>query len=230
MQESGGRIGRRDMLQAVDGSPYSGRPADGAVIGHRFLHPELRIRLEFPNHWIVRNTREALKARIPEKNVFFELRLRELQKRESAAAILTSQFPRRHIGPVSEGELSGFPMAQAVITMSAPHVSKAKILATVLLDGPRAYFLMGWSERPVFDRHRADFEFIAGSFRRYDPAKDGDIPRLRLYTWKRGDSWEALARAGGYILDTFTARRMAALNGMSVDASPKPGTVVKIVR
>jgi len=56
------------------------------------------------------------------------------------------------------------------------------------------------------------------------------VPRIRLYTWKQGDNWKRLAKADHNILGRFTADKLAALNGMGLKESPKPGTIIKIVR
>jgi len=100
----------------------------------------------------------------------------------------------------------------------------------VALDGPKAYILTSYSQRKKFEDYRADFESIARSFRHYDIKREGDIPRIHLYTLKQGDSWRKLAERSGNILGRFTAEKLAALNGMDADKSPKPGTIIKIVR
>lgn len=227
---SGGMIGHEAMLAAIDGYPYGDSPEQGAVVGNRFLHPDLGIQLEFPERWIIKNTPQALTARVRQQKVFFQLSMRDLQKRESAADILRAGFPARHMGPVSEGVRNGFSFAHAVVNVSAPQVSEARVHATVLLDGPRAYSLMMWSDRKQFADYRADFDAIAATFRRYDPKRDGDVPRIAIHTWEQGDSWQALAEKSGNILGRFTADKLAALNGLGPDEAPAPGTPVKIVR
>lgn len=230
MQANGGETGHAAMLAALDGYPYGDSPKQGAVVGNRFLHPELGIRLEFPERWQITNTPQVLKARVRKQKVYFMLTTNELQKRQAAADILTGMFPKRHTGPVSTGDRNGFAYAHAIVNVSAPHVSKARVHATVLLDGPRAYILSLWSPRPDFESNHDEFDRIAASFQHYDVDRDGDVPRIALYKWKAGDNWQSLAARSNNILGPLTADKLAALNGMGPDQLPRPGDITKTVR
>lgn len=223
-------VGRAAMLAAIDGYPIKDGERDGAVVGRKFLHPDLGIQLQFPENWIITNTPQALTARIRKEEVYFQLMHKQLQKRESAETILKGIFPERRMGAITSGSKNGFTYATSEIQASAPHVSMATILATIQVKGPNAYLVITYAPRgELFEKYRGDFNAIHASFRDYDKKRDGDIPRIHLYTWKRGDSWEALARTSNQILGRFTAGRLAALNGMDVTTRPEPGTTVKIV-
>jgi len=230
MQAAGGETGHAAMLAALDGYPYGDSPKQGAVVGNRFLHPELGIQLAFPKRWQITNTPQALKARVRKKKIFFMLTTRELQKRQPASEILAGMFPKRRMGPVSTGKRNGFDYAHAVVNVSAPHVSQARVHITVLLNGPRAYVLSMWSQRPDFEANHAEFDRIAASFRHYDAARDGDIPRISLYKWKKGDNWQTLAARNHHILGPLTADKLAALNGMGLNQRPMPGAIIKTIR
>ncbi len=228
--EGGGRIGRKAMLKRLVGLPYGDSPEDGAMIGQRFIHPELGIQLRFPKNWTAKNTPEALVARIRKQKVFFSLEVKKLSKKQSAAAVLRSLFEKRQVYELRHGRLAGKPYARAWVKASAPHVSQAWIDVTVRLDGPRALIMRMWCPREQRERYQRDFQRIFRSFRRYDKARDGDVPRIALYRWRKGDSWRKLARRSHAILGRFTAERLATLNGMAFDAHPEVGAMVKIVR
>ena len=230
LQNNGGDIGHNALMAALDGYPYGDSPEQGAVVGSRFLHPDLGIQFEFSERWRISNTSQAVQARVQKQEIYFMLTTKELKKRHTAAEILRSLFPERRLGPVSEGKRNGFDYAHAVANVSAPHVSKARIHATVLLDGPRAYIMSMWSERPSFSENRDEFDRIAASFRTYDVKLHGDVPRISLHVWKRGDSWQRLARQSKNILGPLTADKLATLNGMGLDQKPMPGVIIKIVR
>lgn len=224
-------IGHEAMLAAIDGYPMKDGDRDGAVVGRKFLHPDLGIQLEFPKNWVIKNTPQALTARVRKEEVYFQLLHKELQKRESATTILKSVFPARRMGPVTTGHRNGFEYAASTIQTSAPYVSMATIRATLWVRGPDAFLVMTYATRgALYEKYRADFDAIHASFHDYDKQRDGDIPRIHIYTWKRGDSWESLARESKNILGRFTADRLAALNGMDVNVRPKAGTRIKIVR
>jgi len=224
-------IRHRAMLSAINGYPYGDSAEQGAVVGQRFLHPDLGIQLKFPEGWVITNTPTALQARLRKKDVYFQLQLKELRKRQSAAEVLRSMFPGRHLKMLDDtGTQSGMPFAHAEVRMSAPHVSQAMIDAYVFLKGNQAFILAMWSKRDDFSRYLSDFSSIARSFRHYDSKRDGDIPRIALHHWQANDSWEKLAIKSNHILGRFSADKLAALNGMDITEHPRTGDLVKTVR
>lgn len=230
MQKGQGIVNHQQMLKAIEGYAYGDSAEQGAVVGRRFLHPELGIQLKFPDEWVITNTPTALNARLRQQNVFFQLQMKELQKRESAREILEGLFPKRHTTFIGSGSQAGMSYAHAQVRMSAPKVSQAMIDAYIFLKGSQAFMMLLWSERDKFEQYRPEFAKIAKSFRRYDKEKDGDIPRIALHTWQAGDSWQGLAQKSRQILGRFTAEKLAALNGMGLDEKPQPGEIIKTVR
>jgi len=229
-QHTTGITNRDALLAALDGYPYGDSPAQGAVVGRRFLHPDLGIQLQFPEDWVITNTPTTLQARLRQKDVYFQLQLKELRKRQSAAEVLKSIFPNRHIKMLAGGNQSGMNFAHAEVRMSAPHVSQAMIDAYVFLKGSQAFVLAMWSKRDDFINHSRAFSSIARSFGKYDSKRDGGIPRIALHTWQASDSWEKLAIRNKYILGRFTADKLAALNGMDKSEQPHTGQMIKTVQ
>jgi len=229
IQQVTGKVNRKAMLNAIAGYPYGDSPEQGAVVGRHFLHPDLGIKLEFPEDWVITNTPAALNARLRKKDVYFQLRLKELQKRQTPTELLKSGFPERHIKVINTGEQAGMPFVHAEITMSAPHVSQAKIDARLFIRGRQAFIMLMWSKRDDFINHMQAFSDIAYSLETYAEG-EGDIPRIALHAWKSDDSWKGLATLSKQILGRFTAEKLAALNGMDLSEQPHIGETVKIVR
>ncbi|HXH65009.1 MAG TPA: M48 family metalloprotease [Mariprofundaceae bacterium] len=221
---------RLAMLKAVDGYPYGDSPDQGAVVGQHFLHPKLGIQIRFSDDWVIQNSPQALTAQKRQQKVYFQLSSKELQKHQTAADILRDIFPARHMGTVDSGVQDRFAYAHTFVTMSAPHVSNAMIDATVFLDGPRAYLMLMWCDEKDFAANQKDFSDVAYSFRSYDAKRDGGVPRIHLYTWAKGDTWQGLAARSHLILGRFTADKLAALNGMGLNELPAVGEVIKTVR
>lgn len=229
-KEGMNRVGREAMLAALDGYPLKDSSKDGAVVGHRFLHPSLGFRLQFPDGWVIQNSPRLLTARLRQKNVYFLFGMKNLQKRQTAEEVLKTLFQARHMGEITTGTHNGFPFARSRVMESALHVSKAAIDANVFLDGPRAFIVLLYSERNEIGKYQPQFDRIRDSFRHYDVAVDGDVPKIHNYIWKQGDSWEKLARENNHILGRFTADRLAVLNGMDMNETPAVGTIIKDVR
>ncbi|MDQ6967621.1 MAG: M48 family metalloprotease [Mariprofundaceae bacterium] len=225
-----GLINHQRMLSALDGYPYGDNPEQGSVVGQRFLHPGLNLQLKFPKRWVIKNTPQAVTARIRQKKVYFELSIKALSKRRTAAKLLESIFPKRHIEGLTSSTVMGYPSAHARIKASAPHVSEAYIDATVWLKGSQAFLLFMWAPRNDIYQYEADFKAIRNSLKFYDEKKSGGIPRIALHIWKKGDSWSSLERQSHQILGRFTADRIAALNGMDLTQKPNDGYIIKTVK
>ena len=224
-------IGHNAMLAALDGYPYGDSAEQGAVVGRRFLHPDLGIQLKFPDDWVIKNTPQALTAQKRQQKAFFRLRLKEMQKRMSGAELLHELFGKdRKLDELRTSRRDGYVVTEANVNATLRKIGGVRMHASVFMQGSRAFLLFGYSYRKDFERFRDDFQAIADSFRSYDVVRDGDIPRIHPYVWKHGDSWRKLAEQSGNILGRFTAERLAALNGMDVGQSPKAGYLIKIVR
>jgi len=229
-QQKTGITNRQALLSAIDGYPYGDSPEQGAVVGRRFLHPDLGIQLTFPEDWVITNTPTTLQARLRQKDVYFQLQLKEMRKRLSATQVLQSIFPKRHIKMLAPGTRAGMPFAHAEVRMSAPHVSQAIIDVYVFLKGSQAFVLTMWSQRDDFVHYIGAFSSIARSFGKYDSRRDGGIPRIALHRWQANDSWQKLAARSHHMLGRFTADKLAALNGMDLNERPRTGQRIKTVR
>jgi predicted Zn-dependent protease len=229
-QGSSGLVNRKAFLAAVEGYLYGDSTEQGAVVGRRFIHPDLAIQLKFPEDWVITNTPTALNARLRQHKVYFKLQVKDLQLRQSAEVILKDLFTDRHIGKVETRTTNGMSHSHASVRQSAPHVTMAMIDANIFLRGSKAFVLLMWSERDSFDKYAGMFKQIASSFRDYNIERDGDVPRIRLHVWKTGDSWESQARKSHNILGRFTAEKLAALNGMELNEQPRNGQLIKTVQ
>jgi predicted Zn-dependent protease len=218
------------MIAALEGYPYGDRPDEGAVVGQKFLHPDLKLQLKFPERWVIKNTPQALTARVRKEKVYFQLSIKKLSKRLTPQKVIAGLFPKRHINNLTKELTLGYPSAHARIMASAPHVSKAAIDVTVWLKDSEAFIMMMWTKRDEVDAYEKDFSAIRASLKPYDESVSNGIPRIALHIWKAGDSWQKLAKASNHILGHFTADRIAALNGMDLDETPKIGFIIKTVQ
>jgi len=226
-----GEVGHNAMLAALEGYPYGESPAEGAMVGRRFLHPELGIQLEFPEKWVVSNTPQALTARKRQEKAFFSLTFKPLSKRVTGEELLRElASDRAKFGTVRTSKRDGYDVTQVELDVSMRSVGAAHMLGTVFIQGPKAYVILGWTQRKNFEPHRKDIQAIADSFRGYDVKRDGDVPRIALYTWKQGDSWQTLAKRSNNILGSFTSDKLAALNGEGPKQKADVGSIIKIVK
>jgi len=226
-----GETGHPAMLAALEGYPYGESAEQGAMVGRRFLHPEFGIQLTFPEQWVVSNTPKALTAVKRQQKAYFRLATKDLLKGQNGEELLRSMTgSRAEFSHLQTSTRDGYEVTQAEIKTSLKNVGAAGVLATVFMRGSKAYLISTWSKRKEFDQFSDDFKAIAASFHSYDPKRDGDIPRIALYTWHGSDNWNKLAASSKHILGPFTADKLAALNGMGPNEFPKPASIIKIVR
>ncbi len=68
-------VGRRALLERVDGVVFGENPREGYMDGDDFLHPDLRFRLAFPTDWSVANGRSAIIVSEPANLAYMKLEL-----------------------------------------------------------------------------------------------------------------------------------------------------------
>ena len=66
---------RDGILRRIDGLMVGDNPKDGVVRGNAFLHPDMRIALEFPEGWEVINTPDQVAAQEPGQQHYMFLQL-----------------------------------------------------------------------------------------------------------------------------------------------------------
>ncbi|MBP1181717.1 M48 family metalloprotease [Methylobacterium sp. PvR107] len=106
---------RASYLAAVDGLAYGDNPRDGAVRGHRFIHPGLGIAFEVPEGFTLENTRSAVLGTIPDGSrrlLFDQIDAKEGQPLD---AVLKASWNDAFDPPGFETrEVSGHPAAFAL--------------------------------------------------------------------------------------------------------------------
>jgi len=228
-QHQDGFINHHRMLAVLDGLVYGENPKQGAVIGQRFIHPDLKLQLKFPKAWLIHNSNNSLNAKIRKKQVFFTLSLKNLNKRQSTRQVIEQLFKAKNIIRLNTGTTLGYPSAHARILSQAPKVRHAMIDATVWLKGSQAFVMLMWANEKDFSLYQKDFSAIRASLKSYHQGNAG-VPRLHLHIWHASDTWQGLAKQSKHILGRFTADKLAALNGMDLTEQPSTGTLIKTVQ
>ncbi len=222
---------RDDFLRRIEGLSYGEDPSEGVVRGHQFLHPDLRVALDFPDGWTVQNGTEQVVAQ-PDGDQALML----LRGADAARGADLAEGARTHMKGL------GFTLEHGALQPSggldrfvAEYRGKAKALGAVRVRaahirvGNQVYLVAGVAPEAEFGRIDADFTAALSSFRQLTAREAGAVRanRLGLYTAVAGDSWQSIAqRAGGGLV---TATRLALMNGFAVNQQPPAGTRLKIV-
>jgi len=226
------KVGKEAMLSHLEGVPYADGERDGAFVRGVFIHPRLGIRLAFPSDWRVQNTPSAVVAHKRKQKAYARLEVRPLLKRQMPEEILNRLLSHKKPEILIPNEKKGefWHAAGRFARVSMPHLSRASAIVHAFVRKDQLFLLIFWAPRDQMQQYEPEFSKIASSFDRYDPKRDGTIPRIALYRWRKGDDWRKLAERLGMPLGPFTAERLAALNGMDPDETPEEGVLVKIVR
>jgi predicted Zn-dependent protease len=228
--ESATEFGRERYIEHIDGLVVGDKPEDGIVRGHRFLHPTLRIALEFPEGWEVTNTPDQVVAQAPGLKHFMLLQhvdrptgrtIEEVAVRSMNAArfrrvegqVTALNGADAYVG-VYQGQLSGL----GRVTMRAAHIQ----------HGRQVFLLAGFAPEPEFPRVDSAVTAAIQSYRPLTQREADQIRpnRLAFYVVRAGDSWQSIAARGGGLARAID---LAIMNNHAVNEQPKPGLRIKIV-
>jgi len=224
------KVGRDAMLDEIDGYAVGNNENRGTLVGQRYIQPKLGYQIELPGEWIIRDTPGSLTATVRQQQAYFALSQKSVEPGTSAEAVLESLFPATTRRDRTTGTLNGYAYASSSVYGEAGGLDKAAISATVFIDGGNAFVMLLYCRRSDEATFKKLFDEVRASFRRYRQPADHQVPRIVIQLWNEGESWQKLAAKSGQILGPLTAERLATLNGMDTDRSPKAGEPFKFVR
>lgn len=229
--EGAGERNRDEFLRRLDGMAYGDDPAEGVVRGHQFLHPDLRIALDFPEGWEVQNSSEQVVAQPDGDKVLMLMRTADTTRGASLAD--GAQRHMKGLGFTFESgavqQVSGLDGFVGVYRGKAKGVGNVRIRAAHVAVGRQVFMVAGVAPDAEFARVDAEFSAALMSFRELTSGEASAIRpnRIGLYESKPGDSWQSIAQRAGRGL--VPATRLALMNGFAVNEQPPAGTRLKIV-
>ena len=231
-QTDGARERNRDeFLRRLDGLAYGDDPSEGVVLANRFVNPELRIALDFPEGWEVQNSSEQVVAQPGGEKVLMLMRAAT----EARGASLADGAKRHMRGlgfTLEQGTIEQVGARDAFVGIyrgKAKEIGAVRIRAAHVTIGRQVYFVAGVAPEAEFDRMDPEFEQTVRSFRELSSTEAARIRpnRVALYVAKAGDTWQGIAQRAGRGLVSST--RLALMNGFAVNTQPPAGTRLKIV-
>jgi len=222
---------RDDFLRRLDGMTFGDDPAEGVVQAHRFMHPDLRIAVDFPEGWEVLNSSEQVVAQLDGEKVLMLLRTAAEARGPSL-----SDGARKHMRglgfTLDDGALDSIGSREAFIGSyrgKARGLGAVRVRAAHVNVGRQVYFVAGVAPEADFDRLSPEFDTAVRSFRELSSGEASQIRpnRVSLYVSRTGDTWQGIAQRAGRGL--VPATRLALMNGFAVNTQPPAGTTLKIV-
>lgn len=222
---------REEFLRRIDGLTYGDDPSEGVVQAHRFLHPDLRFAIDFPEGWEVVNSSDQVVAQLEGEKVLMLLRAASEARGASLA-----DGARRHMRglgfTLERGAIEQIASRDAFIGLyrgKVREIGAVRIRAAHVPLGRQVYLVAGVAAEAEFDRIEPEFEAALRSFRELSGSEAARIRpnRLALYVAKAGDTWQGIAQRAGQGLVSST--QLALMNGFAVNTQPPAGTRLKIV-
>jgi predicted Zn-dependent protease len=223
--------GRDRYLEHIEGIDVGDKREDGIVRGHRFLHPDMRVAVDFPEGWDVTNTPDQVAAQEPGQKHFMFLQLVERPGGSGIQEIATRSMSSarfRHL----DGQVTSVNGVNAYVGTyqgELDGVGHVILRAAHYENGRQVLMLAGFAPDKEFPRIEREINSALQSFRQLSAAEaDAVHPnRLAFYTVRPGDSWQSIAARHDHLA---RASDLAIMNHHEVNEQPKPGQRIKVIQ
>jgi len=222
----------RDVyLSKIDGMMFGDDPAQGVIVGQRFVHPPLRFAFEVPSGYSLVNLPDVVAIKGP-KGTLGNLSLANPQPSGSLTAALQNYDPKGNIllKSIEAVTINGMEAATGLAQVN----SKSGVLnyRAVLIRHPsgKVYEFVFLSLADLGARYDSDFQKTAYSFRQIDAGEaqqHNKAQRIRVVTVKQGDTIQSMAAK--MVVADGKEQWFRVLNGLENVNQLQAGQKVKIV-
>jgi predicted Zn-dependent protease len=210
---------------------FGDNPEQGVVRGSTFLHPTLRLAIDFPNDWDVNNGQSQVVAKEPGVNAFMVLQPTTGQGRATLESAALASMQRAGFRAVEGGAttINGLYAFVGTYQGTMQDLGRVGVRAAHIVHNGATYLVAGIAPQSLYYRVEPTFVQAIRSFR---PMTRGEAEgvhanRIDLYTARAGDTWVSLAeRQGRGLVKPAT---LAIMNSHAVNDQPRPGERLKIV-
>jgi predicted Zn-dependent protease len=222
-------VDEEEYLGRIDGIVYGDSPSEGILRGHRFLHPELRLGVDFPQGWDIQNTKTQVVAKAPQGERYVLLQLMR-DSRGSVESIARESMASAGFQQLNgeRTQINGRDAYVGTYQGSMQGLGNVVTLAAHVAHDRNVYLLAGIAPANQFDAARREFTTSIRSFRPLSQSEAAAIRpnRVDLYTVRGNETWQSLAqRTGGLVKPTT----LAIMNDYEPSQPPRTGDRIKIV-
>jgi len=222
---------REDVYKhRIDGLVFGENPRDGFLEGNRFLHPELKFQLDFPDGWHVQNTPAVVYAAAPDREASLQLTLARVASGTKPEAH-AREFFRRNGFESGTGErlrVGPFSAYRAPFRV-ASRTGEIYGVAGFIADGDSMYEMVGMTRQGAIRRLTPVFHKAIESFDRVRDRRILEIQpvRIRLFqvprTMRFGD---VLDEAG---VTSHRRDELSLLNDIGLEDDVPAGKWIKLL-
>ncbi len=224
------KVSREEFLARIDGIIFGDNPREGFVDQGRFVHPELRFALNFPDGWNVQNTRSEVIFAEPAGDAAIQLALVPPTAGQTPEAV-GENLGRREGIQLIEGartQIGGCPAFLGSYRAQSSQGSAA-ILAAFVAYGTNLYQIAGLTAESSYTRFADLFDSSLRSFRELSEKRLLSVQpdRLQLYRTRENETLRKISRSRPQT--RIRLEDLAILNRIDPDQILQPGTVIKLV-
>ncbi len=222
---------RDQYLGHISGVVVGDSAKDGIVRDNVFVHPMLRLTIQFPEGWDVSNSPEQVVAREPGTSHYMMLQQVDQPRGRTLAEMAIAEM--RGAGyKVEDGQavqVNGLDAYVGRYRGSVKSLGKVVMHAAHVQVGRQVYVVAGLAPEADFDLADKRIAPSINSFRELTRSEADSVRpnRLDFYVVRQGDSWQSIAARAGKNL--VSATTLAIMNDHEVSDQPQPGDRVKIV-
>jgi predicted Zn-dependent protease len=222
---AGGKVNRPEYLRLLDGMVFGENPRQGFFDGPRFLHPDLRFQLDFPNGWKMANMPDAVIAVSTDNGAQIQL----VPGQGTPTQALQGLLQREGVTVRQSGQttINGIPATMAAFDAQMQEGSLTG-LAVALTYGNQTYVLLGLTVPQVAQQHGPSIEATLRSFRPLTDAAALNVQpaRIQLVTIDQVMTGQQFVQR---YPSTVPADRVYVINGIEAGTSLPRGMTLKRV-
>jgi predicted Zn-dependent protease len=219
---------RGAFVARLEGLLVDDDPAEGIVRDHLFLHPDLDLRLAFPEGWAVQNGKQAVGAQEPQGAALIVLGAQEQGSDPRAAAEKFVRANAQALEVLEDGKFSGAGApAYRVRARVALQQGTAGAELFWLAHRGTIYRLQCLAAAQAFAELVPAFTRTAKSFGALEGDERASIRERRLHVVRAngGETLAALAERAGNV---WRVDQVALANGLEPGAKPAAGQHIKL--
>jgi len=223
-------VGRRALLEQVDGVVFGENPRQGYMDGDDFVHPDLRFRVAFPADWSVENGRSAIIVSEPADLAYLKLELVAPEMGQEPYDYVRTYVRELRAEVVNDEriEINGLQAVEVGFTVDANGTEYAVVGTWISFNG-RLYQLLGVTTPGRWRRYAPRMRRSMYSFRELEDESVLETEPARVAVIELPQAMTLAGVLEAHPEVSVAPEIVAILNHMSMDDLIVAGDAVKLV-
>jgi predicted Zn-dependent protease len=225
------KIEKAGYLGSLNNMVYGSDPRQGYVEKNAFYHPELRFFFSFPQGWQLQNTpaQVVLATKDGKAGVILRAEKTTEDLKDYANRVAAKIENTRFIDDRSF-RINGLASYHQTYDISQQQGGEIRTRLSFVKKNGFIYNFLSLSAKNEFSQHDRQFQTIVGSFQELRDRRylNRQPQRIRLVKANGRDTLQAIFQRAG--MDKESWPKFAIMNATALDAKPRSGQTIKIVR